>query len=424
MPHVLSSHTEYLNRYGLYRWILRECVRANPLYVVSAALLSYGVLQLNVEIDPQIGKEGGVLASLALLHIYEIAILAVGSVVLKNRTGGGRDLHGLMIVAALFMSGSFLALDEQITLTPMLGIPLAMFAVALAAFKLTVYARLPGVLLPRNFRLCILTMIAGHAISPLLGEPRLTFEFGKVALQGLGWLCGWVSLVPLLWLIWNEHHRPSPAKTSTPSDPMETRWCGVWAVVVTLGTSTFHLLASDWVFDRPTNAGLIFPALTIVAAMFALLRWQRTRTLDFWTTSLFIGHVFMLQWLWAERASPEALWNWEMPFGVAVQSWAACIIACVSLARATGNRDFYYGLVSPIVAPIWAWTFRSRSHIPHFRALLSSTLGFACLLIGMVVSLYRERLLRWLDPVRPLPARVISDMHASSSIEETPNPQV
>jgi hypothetical protein len=402
MRHVLSSHTEYLNRYGLYRWVLRECVRANPLYVVSAALLSYGVLQLNVEIDPQIGKEGGVLASLALLHLYEISILVVACIVLKNRSGGGRDLHGLMIVAALFMSGSFLALDEQITLTPRLGIVLVALAIALAGIKLTLYARLPGVLLPFNFRICILTMIAGHAISPLLGEASLTFSYGKSALQGLGWLCGWVSLLPLVWLAWSEHQRPSRLKTQAPQDPMETRWCGVWAIVISLGVNLFHLIASDWVFDRPSDIQTAYPALIVVATLVILMFWQRDKKLGFWTTSLFIGQAVLIQWLWSERAAPSAVWNWEMPFRAAVQCCAAFAIACVALARATGNRDFYLGLLSPVIAPLWAWAYRSRSHVPHFRALLSSAMGFACLLIGMALSLYRERLLRWLDPERPV----------------------
>ena len=403
MPHALSSHTDYLNRYGLYRWVLRECVRANPLYVLSAALLSYGVLQLNVEIDPQIGKEGGVLASLALLHIYELALLAVACIVLKNRSGGGRDLHGLMIVAGLFMSGSFLALDEQLVLTPVLGIGLVVAAIGLAALKLAVYARLPGVLLPLNFRICMLVMIAGHAVSPLLGEARLAFAFGKTALQGIGWMCGWLSLLPLLWLIHAEKLRPSRSTSDAPSDardPMETRWCGIWAIVVTLGTNAFHLVASDWVFDRPGNDALAIPALSVVASIVILLQWQRSGKLGFWTTSLFIGQMFVLQWLWAERASASAPWNWEMPFGAAVQTWAACTVCCLGLARATGSRDFYFGLISPLCAPFWAWAYRSRNTIPHFRALLSSTLGFAFLLIGMVVSLYRERLLSWLDPAR------------------------
>ena len=409
MAHVLSSHTDYINRFGLYRWVLRECIRANPMFVISAALLAYGVLQLNVEIDPQIGKEGGVLASLALLHVYEVAILLVASVILKRRHGGGRDLHGLMIVAALFLSGSFLALDEQIAITPTLGILLALIAMALAFGKLWIYSRLPGIFLPRRYRLCIIAIIVGHGISPLLGDPRLAFAFGKPALQGIGWMAGWLSILPLLWLIWSEHVDPVPLKIASrsgpdeveePSDPMETRWCGVWALVVTLGTSMVHLMAADWVFDRPGESRLAYPALCVLATAVVLMRWQRRKRLGFWTTSLLVAQVFVLQLLWGERASPDGLWNWELPFSVAMQVWLACVIGYVVLARATGVSAFYLGLLSPGIAPVWAWAAHSRGRIPHFKALLSSAMGFLFLMLGMLVSLYREQLLRWIDPVR------------------------
>ena len=417
MPHVLSSHSVYIEKYGVYRWVLRECVRANPMFVFSAALLAYGVLQLNVEIDPQIGKEGGVLASLALLHVYEFAILIVAAVILKRRTGGGRDLHGLMIVAALFMSGSFLALDEQIAITPRWGIGLALLAVGLAGIKLSLYARLPGIFLPFKYRACLLLVIAGHAVSPLLGEAKLAFDYGKTALQGIGWLAGWLSMLPLLWLIWHEHIHPAPLKSSAPSDPMETRWCGIWAMVVTLGTSIFHLVAADWVFDRPSVSGTMYPALCMLATMAVMLRWQRVRKLEFWTTTLMLAQVYALQTLWADWASPASNWNWEMPFSAAVQTWAACVIGALVLARATGAPEFYYALGSPATAPAWSWAYHSRGRIPHFHALLSSMMGFVFLVVGMVISLYRDRLLRWLDPER----KVVAPIPISPSLPDELN---
>ena len=47
MAHALTSHGDYIATNGLLKWILRECVRANPLYVISAMLLMYGLVQLN-----------------------------------------------------------------------------------------------------------------------------------------------------------------------------------------------------------------------------------------------------------------------------------------------------------------------------------------------------------------------------------------
>jgi len=137
------SHSAYICHYGLLRWLLRECIRANPLYVISAAVLSYGVLKLSEEIDPQIGKTGGITLVLLLLNIYELALLLAATVVLKHRQGeGGRDLHGLTLAAALFLGGSLLALDDLIAICPWLGWLLIPAAMLLAASKLAWYARL------------------------------------------------------------------------------------------------------------------------------------------------------------------------------------------------------------------------------------------------------------------------------------------
>jgi hypothetical protein len=409
MPHVLSHHSDYLQRYGFWRWLLRECVRANPLYVISAALIAYGVLQLNTEIDPQIGKEGGIIATLAILHSYEIAVLFVAMAILRRRTEGGRDLHGLMLVAALFLGGSFIALDEQIALTPSLGLMLVCGALLLAAVKITVYAAQSGMVLPRNYRICILIALAGHTVSPLLGHPRVTDALGMNVVQGLAWLTAWLSLTPILWLMFNEQKalrasRPENVDADMYAiDRLRTRWCGGLALFMIVGTSIAHLLAADWVFDRPGGWERAGAEGCIVATILIMLRWPFAKRLERWMALLLAGQAVVLQYLWAQCARPETIWNWELLLGPAVQYWFACAGAYVVMALMTRRVEFLFGLPGPAAAPVWSWISRHRSHIPHFRALISSIMGFVLLIAGMFVSMYRERLLRWLDPVRPAP---------------------
>ncbi|MCY3023720.1 MAG: hypothetical protein NTW87_32470 [Planctomycetota bacterium] len=47
---------------------------------------------------------------------------------------------------------------------------------------------------------------------------------------------------------------------------------------------------------------------------------------------------------------------------------------------------------------MWTACWHSRGTIPHFRALASAALGFVLLTAGTLLSLYREKLLAWLDP--------------------------
>jgi hypothetical protein len=84
--------------------------------------------------------------------------------------------------------------------------------------------------------------------------------------------------------------------------------------------------------------------------------------------------------------------------GAAAQVWLAAVAFYVGLAWTTGRRTFYAGLLGPVVAPSWALLSRARASTPLVRALASAGLGFLCMIAGVVVSLYRERLLRWLDP--------------------------
>lgn len=409
MPHELSHHTDFIERHGFWRWVLRECVRANPLYVISAALLAYGVMQLNTEIDPQIGKLRGIVISLVLLHVYEFAVLGAATVVLKRRTGGGGDLHGLMLVAGLFLGGSFLALDELAAISPAYGLVLVPLGLLLAAFKAEWYSRLPGIYLPWPCKLAVLSIVAGHSVSTLLGSPDVELKIGVDGAQRLAWLCGWVSQLPVLPLIWFESRgakqRAESGAGETPdTDPLTTPRCVAGAAIIALGTGLAHLFASDWVFDRRPERLLMWPAIAVLAAAWLLLRWHRIPYFSFWNGVLLIFPALGMQSIWqldlANESAGRLAW-WLCP---SFQFWAACVVIYISLARFTGRKICYAGLLGPATPPVWTLLVRWRHSTPHFRAFLSIGLGFVSLAAGMIVSLYRERILRWLDPVQPKPA--------------------
>ncbi len=395
----MTDHAQYLNRYGFCRWVLRECVRANPLYVISAAFLAYGVTQLNSEIDPQVGKAGGIIAGLSLMHAYEIAVLGVAIFILRRRSGGGRDLHGMMLVAGLFMGGSFIVLDELVAIWPWLGYVLIPATLALATFKLAVYSRLPGIALPRSYRGVALLILGAHSVSSLLGTQSLKMALGLPILQGLGWMDGWASLLSILWLAWRESR--VPVQVSPGTDILMTRWCGIWFVFLAAVSGLIHLVATDWIFDRTWHIENFYAPATVLLSVFILLRFQRAGLADFWIWSLGLLQAAGLQWLWQEHSREGCIWNAELFFGAANQACFATLAATLLLVRYTGKLEFLYGLAGAVGAPSWAWVSKSRSMIPHFRAFVSSAIGFALLLGGMIVSLYRDRLLRWLDPARP-----------------------
>jgi hypothetical protein len=406
------SHTAYMNHYGLLPWLLRECVRANPLYVISAAVLSYGVLKLNEEIDPQIGKAGGIILALVLLNVYEFALLLVATVVLKHRQAeGGRDLHGLMLVAALFLGGSLLALDELIAIWPWLGWLLIPAALLLAAGKLAWYARLPGIHLPGCFRNVALLILAAHALSPLWGAAHANGGMSSDSRQGLAWLPGWLSLLAAFWLIWREHafrcacSEVREGETAEESrDPLQTPWCGAWAVIMAALLGAAHLIAADWVFDRPFDLARLLPAAICVSACAILWVWQHGLRFSLGVVLLFAAPVLAVQFIWSVRPVECLPLRLETLVSTTCQVFTAAAVAYLALALATRRREFCLGVAALFAAPASLWLGRERRNIPAFRGLASIVLGFALLALGMVLSLYRRRILQWLDP--PAPPRI------------------
>jgi hypothetical protein len=191
---------------------------------------------------------------------------------------------------------------------------------------------------------------------------------------------------------------------ATEVDPLRTRWCGGFALFMIVGTSIAHLLAADWVFDRPGGWERAGAEGCIVATIVVLLRWPFVRRIERWTALVLAAQAVTLQILWNHYAQPQAIWNWEMLLAPAAQYWLACAGAYAAMAHMTGRKQFLFGLAGPVSAPVWSFLCRHRSGVPHFRAWISSALGFVLLVAGMFVSMYRERLLRWLDPERPKPA--------------------
>lgn len=407
MDDSLQSHSDYFDRHGPLRWFLRECVRANPFYVFSAATLSYGVLQLNAEVDPQVGKLRGIVTALLLLHVYEFCLLIAATIVLRRRgEEGGRDLHGLTIVATLFLGGSLVALDELIALYNRdAGMVCALIAgtLVLAGLKLMVYARQPGVYLPLRHRAGALLVLTAHSVSALLGLETLRDSWGVGVTQGLSWLCGWLSFVVVFALVTLEGRTPeikevprevmSLDEVAAPKpvvDALQTGWSGAWLIALSMGLGIVHLFSADWVFDRSTEFARVLPAAVQLAAIVMLLRWQRRRAMTVRSFALCVAPVALAH-LYGATHSPQFNAGPLMMFaGLTVQLGLSAAVFYVALAISTRNPMYLTGLAGLVAAPVvLLWQ--------RFRAVASIGLGFVLLGAGVVLSLHRQRLLAYFE---------------------------
>lgn len=380
----------------LGRWLLHECVRANPFYVISAALMAYGIHELNTAADPQIGKLGGIAISLGLLATYELALAAAATVILRKRTNGGRDLHGLMIVAGLFLSGSLLALDELTAARPAEGPWLLAGALVLAWLKIEWYGRLPGLRLPPAARYVTLLLIVAHASAPLLGAFQVQGDLSPAVAQGLSWLAGWMALCALFAVL-----EPPELTFSPETDVLQTPVCGGTSVGIAAVVGVAHLMTSDWVFDRPFSYARVLPAAVLMAAVVLARRQRRMAKLTTFDLAAACAPALLLQWVWWHDPQLLQIPSAGIFFRPALQLALAGLATYVLLAWSTGRRGYYWGTGGILAAPTGSAVWLLRTWIPNFRAFLSAGLAFVTLGAAMVLSLAREHLLRRFAPPPP-----------------------
>lgn len=378
---------------SLGRWLLHECVRANPLYVISAALMAYGIHELNTAADPQIGKLGGIAIALGLLAAYELALALVATVILRRRTGGGRDLHGLMIVAGLFLSGSLLALDELTAARPAEGPWLLAGALVLAWLKIEWYGRLPGLRLPPAARYVTLLLIAAHASAPLLGALQVRGDLSPAMAQNLSWLAGWLALCALFAVL------EPPELTFTPeTDVLLTPVCGGTSAGIAAVLGVAHLMTSDWVFDRAFAYPRVLPAAVLMGAVLLARRQRRRTTLTAFDLAAACTPALLLQWIWWHDPQPFQAPSASLFFRPSLQLAFAGLATYALLAWSTGRRGYYWGTGGILAAPAGTGIWMLRLWLPNFRAFLSTSLAFVTLGAAMLLSLAREHLLRRLQP--------------------------
>jgi len=391
-------------------WLLRECVRANPLYVISASLFGWGVLELSRSLDPRVWDVASVCAVAALIHVYEICLLAVATVVLMKRREGGRDMHGLLIVAALFLSGGMIALDEMINLWPGYAPAWIAGALILAFLKLEWYGRLPGLHVPPRYRRTALAVLAAHCVPALLASEPFASRLSVAQQAGLGWLAGWASLAGVFVLLALELRRDYARLKDfsiwdvTEAQLVRTHVPGVWLLVLTSVLGLVHAYVTDWIFDRPLQAHWALPAFSLAVAMWLLTRFTFRPSWNIFNLALAVAPAAVTIWAWSAPRSWRTDFDDGTWLGLGVQlAWAASL-AYLGLAWATRRKVFLLGLIGSAGAPLWLPV--KYFVLRQARSTVLITTGFLTLFGGMLLSLYRERLLKLLAAPPEGPASV------------------
>jgi len=144
----------------------------------------------------------------------------------------------------------------------------------------------------------------------------------------------------------------------------------------------------------------------VLSASIILLRWKRGCSFGTFDGLLATVPFLIVEELWRALPSNGQRWDWAFVLGVAMQVRMASVVFYCALALGTRCSRFYAGLAAPFAVPFMIYGWREREIIPNFRAVAAACLGFVTLAMGMVVSLFRERLMRWLSTERVVREKV------------------
>ncbi|NQT85252.1 hypothetical protein HQ560_00720 [bacterium] len=268
-PHVVSHRRPPSPSLGeqwleAVRSLSRLVVRRNPAYLVSAALMIWGVYTILQPADPDLppGHLPAILATLSTFQVYEFLLVGIAAFLVCRRRVMD-DGATLVLIEALFVVGSFIIVDEITFGAGRIGLgsALALAAAVLAALRFGALGPVVGRRLPLSLvGVLLLGLFAWNALMPAaLARLNNVDDPSVGAAYHLGW---WLlSAVALAAAGLAETERRGPPSTGRPflERPI-ARWVLLGAVL--LG-SAIHHYGIGYVLDREFLLSDAIPLATL-----------------------------------------------------------------------------------------------------------------------------------------------------------------
>lgn len=249
-------------------WIIRH----NPAYLVSAALIAVGARLLLVHPEDPAGDITLILATLAILQLYEWAVGAI-LITIHLARRSPEDRPALLLVLALFWTGPIAAVNEMIAYRPSAGIYMAAGACIIAIGEMRAVLHILKVNISRASRLtCAGCVLLIAAVAPFLRTPAGNTGESEIFLYA-AW---WVFAILTLGCLGALHAHQNRDKSAAPDDAQfpHSALAEALFVLVTLAATTTQLIGLNYGYfchAAPFYASPLIIALAIVA--FDAMRW-------------------------------------------------------------------------------------------------------------------------------------------------------
>ncbi|HEU0008453.1 MAG TPA: hypothetical protein VFT34_01410 [Verrucomicrobiae bacterium] len=244
---------------GWGRWLLA----GNPCYLVSAALLLFGINRLAV--DPEFLKaEGAKLGfNFSALQVYELLVVGVAILLARRRVWYDSTL--LVVIENLLVLVPFILITQAVLIGPEYAAALCGAAALLALARLGALKRWMGELdLSPRFLVVGALMLAANLVTPVLFRGIIENGTDKWELPALvGWLC----VLPLFLAAGNLLPEPREPGGIAP----RRSWLPLLILGLWVTGSAAHLYCVGYVSDLAFHPWMLTP-LTLVLAWTA---WRR-----------------------------------------------------------------------------------------------------------------------------------------------------
>jgi len=241
----------------LLHWT-KKLLWCNPFYLVSAAMLLYGIYRISIA--PEFLEEDvpRLFASFGSLELYEL--LLVGTAIFLARRGIWYDStllvfleSGFVFVPLILVSPFALLVSGELT-----WCVCAVTGIAAAGRFASLRLYYPRLNLPPRLLTLGGALLVANVLLPLLF--KYSHETHTHWLLPLS-LVGWMLLMPALGAAANWLPRP----VSWGGDACERSWLPLAILGLWVGVSCAHLVSLDYVFGIEWNAALLAPVVWVAA---------------------------------------------------------------------------------------------------------------------------------------------------------------
>jgi hypothetical protein len=237
-------------------WV-RQFLARNPFYLVSAALLLFGINRLSVDPTFLTGEEPKLAFNFAALQLYEILVVFVAILLGVRRVWYDSTL--LVVLENMFLLVPFILVTQAILIGKGLAAALCVGGTLFAVARWdSLHRWIPQLRVPRAVLGCGALLLGLNVALPLVFRPIIEADVANWELPGQ---TGWFAVVPLLALLANLLPRPKEYSDLPP----RKSWLPLLIFAIWITGSAVHLWCVGYVAGRDFNFAYLVPLLWVAA---------------------------------------------------------------------------------------------------------------------------------------------------------------